>query len=150
MGKSTIPMVIFSSYVKLPEGRMFLDSRISAEPLRNTFRCFVGHQIYLRISWTISENIRICRWSSERLKDIMRILSRYHFRDMHSVILRKEKEANTTSRTAHAVCIQNSGFVFVFPLRSRFAKDLHSDNHWILLVIEYQIHLILIIMLWSI
>ena len=80
----------------------------------------------------------------------MRILSGYHFRDMHSVILRKEKEANTTSRTAHAVCIQNSGFVFVFPLRIRFAKDLHSDNHWIYLVIEYQIHLMLIIMLWSI
>ena len=110
----------------------------------------VGHQIYLRISWTISENIRIYRWSSERLKDIMRILSGYHFRDMHQVILNREKEANTTSRTAHAVCIQNSGmFCVCFPLRIRFAKGHHSDNHWIYLVIEYQIGLMIIKMLWS-
>ena len=33
-------------------------------------------------------------------------------------------------------------FVFAFPLRIRFAKDHHSDNHWVYLVI--------IIMLWSI
>ena len=50
---------------------------------------------------------------TKRLKDIMRILSGYHFRDMHQVILSREKEANTTSRAAHAVCIQNSGMLCV-------------------------------------
>ena len=80
----------------------------------------------------------------------MRILSGYHFRDMHQVILNREKEANTTSRTAHAVCIQIAAcFVFVFPLRIRFAKGHHSDNHCIFLVIEYQIGLMIIKMLWS-
>ena len=38
-------------------------------------------------------------------------------------------------------------FVFVFPLRIRFAKGHHSDNHWIYLVIEYQIGLMIIKML---
>ena len=42
-----------------------------------------------------------------------RILSGFHVRDMHQVILRREKEANTTSRTTHAVCIQNSGMLCV-------------------------------------
>ena len=41
-------------------------------------------------------------------------------------------------------------FVFVFPLRIRFAKVHHSDNLWIYLVTEYQIHLMIIIMFWSI
>lgn len=84
----------------------------------------------------------------------MRSLSGYHFRDMHQVILSTEKEANTTSQTARAVYMYvykiTACFVFVFPLRIRFAKVHHSDNLWIYLVIEYQIHLMIIIMVWSI
>ena len=44
---------------------------------------------------------------------IMRSLSEYHFRDMHQVILSTEKEANTTSQTARAVCMQNNGMLCV-------------------------------------
>ena len=97
-----------------------------------------GHQIYLRISWTISENIRIYRWSSERLKDIMRSLSEYHFRDMHQVILSTEKEANTTSQTARAVCMQNNGMLcvcFSFENQicqgSSFWQSLDISGDWI-------------------
>ena len=68
----------------------------------------------------------------------MRILSGYHFRDMHQVILSREKEANTTSRTARAVCIQNSGMFcvwFSFENQicqgSSFWQSLDISGDWI-------------------
>jgi hypothetical protein len=68
----------------------------------------------------------------------MRILSGYHFRDMHQVILNREKGTNTTSRTAHAVCIQIAAcFVFAFPFEnqicqgSSFWQSLDISGGWI-------------------
>ena len=68
----------------------------------------------------------------------MRILSGYHFRDMYQVILNREKGTNTTSRTAHAVCIQIAAcFVFAFPFEnqicqgSSFWQSLDISGGWI-------------------
>ena len=68
----------------------------------------------------------------------MRSLSGYHFRDMHQVILSTEKEANTTSQTARAVCIQNNGMLcvcFSFENQicqgSSFWQSLDISGDWI-------------------
>ena len=73
----------------------------------------------------------------------MRILSGYHFRDMHQVILsRKKRQTQQVEQRVLYVYKIAACFVFDFPLRIRFVKDHHSDNHWIYLVIQYQIIII--------
>ena len=63
---------------------------------------------------------------------------------------RKRRQTQQVKKRVLYVYKITASFVFVSPLRIRFAKVHHSDKLWVYLVIEYHIRLMIIIMFWSI